>query len=84
MALTRLKKIVSEQTDYLNVFQSLPHAPADYKFLFQQAQLVFQHQTVIDPRQLHTVPLNPCKNALDKDMQHICGEYPFVLEIIGS
>ena len=58
IAINKAKKIVCENKNYLNVFQSLPFAPTDYKKRFQQAQMVFHHQTVIDPVKYETVPLS--------------------------
>ncbi|CAB4033656.1 Exonuclease 1, partial [Paramuricea clavata] len=39
IGINKAKKIACENKNYLNVFQSLPFAPTDYKKRFQQAQM---------------------------------------------
>ncbi len=80
VGINKAKKIVCENKAYLNVLQSLKFAPADYTKGFEQARLVFNHQTVIDPSVCETLPLNN-DVILDNELQTICGGYLFVVAI---
>ena len=80
IGINKAKKIICENKMYLNVLQSLKFAPADYNKCFKEAQMVFHHQTVIDPSICETVPLKITNgNIMDNELQRICGEYPFSL-----
>ena len=80
VGINKAKRIVCENKAYLNVLQSLKYAPADYTKGFEQACLVFNHQTVNDPSVCETLPLNN-DVIIDNELQTICGEYLFVVAI---
>lgn len=75
------KNIVAENTGFIDLLQENPNAPDGYKEELEKVQAIFLHQTVIDPSNSMTVPLNQWEANYDngkKEMfQRTCGLYLF-------
>lgn len=70
------KKIVVEEANVMNALLKHKNVPEGYENMFLEAKSVFVHQTVIDPRTMHTVPLNEWTDTVVSRTQAMCGKYP--------
>lgn len=83
VGINKAKKMVKENDDFLQHLTQIPGAPQGYEEQFITARAVFQHQTVIDPDNSTTVPINAWNETFDDEtrtnLQKYCGVYPFFL-----
>ena len=74
----REKQMIDHSDDFQSVLEKYP---AKYQQKFQEAKLVFLHQTVIDPTSRKSVPLFAWEDITMHDKhQFNCGKYP--LEVV--
>ena len=49
IGIKKAKQIIDSKDDFLSVVEVLDIAPPDYRRKFNEAKMIFVHQTVIDP-----------------------------------
>lgn len=69
-------RIVSSKHDIMELL-SLRASDA-YKEKFCKVEAIFKHQMVFDIETCTTVPLQKYHIELSMDVQHLCGEYPYI------
>ena len=81
VGINKAKKLVKENDDFLHHLIQIPGAPEGYENQFVSARAIFQHQTIINPDNLTTMPINVWNETFDDDtkanLQKCCGAYPF-------
>ena len=81
VGINKAKKLVKENDDFLHHLIQIPGAPEGYENQFVSVRAVFQHQTIINPDNLTTMPINVWNETFDDDtkanLQNCCGAYPF-------
>ena len=77
IGIKKAKQIIDSKDDFLSVVEVLDIAPPDYRQKFNEAKIIFLHQTVIDPVSKKSVALLEWEDTVEKENhQSRCGKYP--------
>lgn len=77
IGIKKAKQIIDSKDDFLSVVEVLDIAPPDYRRKFNEAKMIFVHQTVIDPVSKKSVALFEWEDTVEKENnQSQCGKYP--------
>ena len=71
VGINKAKKLVKEN-DFLHHLIRIPGAPEGYENQFVSARAIFQHQTIINPDNLTTMPINIWNETFDDDKRQTC------------
>ena len=82
IGIKKAKQIIDSKDDFLSVVEVLDIAPPDYRRKFNEAKMIFVHQTVIDPVSKSRLPYLNGRILLKKKITRVNVESILLLKLI--